>query len=73
VHFITYENSLESNLLGLLMAKEKLNLFMKNQEMEDNELYEEFGIDFNLIDMLLVREKDSEGKSFIKWGQQNIV
>lgn len=73
VHFITYENSLESNLLSLLMAKENLTLFMKNQELEDDELYEQFGIDFNLIDMLLTKEKDKEGKSYIRWGQQNII
>jgi hypothetical protein len=74
VHFITYENSLESNLLGLLMAKENLTMFMKNQELEDNEeLYEKFGITFNLIDMLLTKDTDSEGKRFIRWGEQNIM
>lgn len=73
VHFITYENSLENNLLALLMVKENLTLFMKNQEMNDDELYEEFGIDFNLLDMLLTKEKDHEGKVRISWGQQEIM
>jgi hypothetical protein len=74
VHFITYENSLESNLLGLIAAKENLTMFMKNQELDDNEeLYEKFGINFNLIDMLLTKDKDQEGKTFIRWGNQNIM
>lgn len=73
VYFLTYENSIESNLLTLILAKEKLNLFMKNQDLETEELYEKYGVDFNLLDMLMTKEKDSEGKIRINWGKQNIV
>jgi len=73
VYFLTYENSIESNLLSLILAKEKLNLFMKNQELEDDELYEKYGVDFNLLDMLMTKEKDSDGKVRINWGKQNII
>lgn len=73
VYFLTYENSIESNLLGLILAKERLNLYMKNQELEDEELYEKYGVDFNLLDMLMTKEKDSEGKVRINWGKQNIM
>jgi hypothetical protein len=73
VYFITYENSIESNLLSLILAKEKLNLFMKNQELEDEELYEKYGVDFDLLDMLMRKEKDEDGKVSIRWGKQNIV
>lgn len=71
VHFITYENSLESNLLSLIISKEKLNNFMKNNEDED--IKSELGVDFDLISMLLSKEKDSEGHTYINWGSQNIV
>jgi hypothetical protein len=73
VYFLTYENSIESNLLSLILAKEKLNLFMKNQELEDEELYEKYGVDFNLLDMLMRKVKDEDGKMRINWGKQNIV
>ena len=73
VYFLTYENSIESNLLTLILAKEKLNLFMKNQNIEDDELYEKYGVDFNLLDMLMSKEKDSEGKVRIRWGEQQII
>lgn len=69
VHFITYKNSLESNLLGLLISKENLNNFMKNQD-EVTDVEEELGIDFNLVEMLLSKERDSEGRVNIKWGNQ---
>jgi superfamily II DNA or RNA helicase len=63
IHIISYKDSIEVNLLSLLMAKEKLTLFMKNQEIEDSGvLYERFGITFNLIDMLLTKTKDRSGK-----------
>ena len=72
IHFITYKNSLESNLLSLIMSKENLNRFMKNQE-DNNDIEEELGVDFDLIEMLLSKEKDNEGKIRIKWGEQNII
>lgn len=73
VYFLTYENSIESNLLGLILAKEKLNLFMKNETLDDEEIFEKYGVDFNLLDMLMTKEKDSDGKVHINWGKQNIV
>lgn len=73
IHFVTYENSIESNLLGLILTKEKLNHFMKNQEIDDEELYEKYGVHFDLLDMLMTKEKDEEGKTYIRWGRQDIV
>jgi hypothetical protein len=73
VYFLTYENSIESNMLCLILAKEKLNLFMKNQTIEDEELYEKYGVNFDLLDMLMSKVKDEEGHTRINWGKQNIV
>lgn len=70
VHFVTVENSIESNMLQLILAKEKLNNFMKNETIDEQEILDKFGIDFDLVNMLLSKEKDSEGKSYIQWGQQ---
>lgn len=72
INIITYENSIESNLLNLLMCKEKLVLFMKNEEMDDEELFDKFGISFNLLNMLLSKHKDTEGKMRIEWGNSNL-
>lgn len=70
IHMISYENSLENNLMALIIAKEKLNNIVKNQE--EINIEENLGIDFNLVDMLLNKEKDSEGRIRINWGQQQI-
>ncbi|KGA83703.1 helicase [Lysinibacillus fusiformis] len=73
VHFVTVENSIESNMLQLIIAKEKLNNFMKNESIDEEEILEKFGIDFDLVNMLLTKETDSEGKSYIQWGNQLVV
>ena len=73
VHFITCADSIECNLLGLIMTKQKLNLFMKSQEVEDEELYEKYGVDYNLLDMLIRKERDEDGRVQIRWGRQEIV
>lgn len=59
--------------MKLIITKEKINLFMKDQELSEEEINERYGIDFDIMNMLLSKEKDSEGKSFIKWGEQQIV
>ncbi|MFK3936639.1 DEAD/DEAH box helicase [Alkalihalobacillus sp. NPDC078783] len=73
VHFLSVESSIESNLLSLLMAKEKLNSFMKNDEIDTEEVMERFGVDFDILSMLMSKETDEEGKSYIQWGKQNVI
>ena len=56
----------------MILSKEKLNLFMKDEDVDDYELYEKFGIDFDIVNMLMTKEKDKDGKVLIRWGDQNI-
>ena len=73
VYFLTYENSIESNLIRMIMAKEKLNLFMKNQEVDDEELFDRFGVDQGIINMLMTKGFDEDGNVQIRWGDQIIA
>ncbi|PYY28327.1 N-6 DNA methylase [Paenibacillus illinoisensis] len=73
IHYVTYENSIESNLLKLILSKEKLNLFMKDDDINDDELYERFGVDFDILNMLMTKEKDEDGYTRLNWGMQKIV
>ena len=68
VFFLTYRKSIESNLLKMILAKEKLNLFMKDEHIGDNELYERFGVDPVLVQSLISKEIDSDGNFTIRWG-----
>lgn len=72
VVFLIYENSIEVNLLKMILAKEKLNLFMKNQLLKNGELYERFGINPQIFSLLMTTSVDQEGKLQIQWGEQKI-
>lgn len=74
VHFVTYEDSIEQNLMALVLTKERLNEFIKTGEVkEQSEIFEEFDITMSVIESLLTREQDSEGKFHISWGNQRLV
>lgn len=72
IHFFTYAYSIESNLLQLVLHKEKLNRIMKQESEDEAKLYEDLGIDFNLFDMLHYKEKNKDGKTITIWEQQSI-
>lgn len=71
VHFINYKNTIEINLLALLMAKEKLNDFIKTtNEKTSAAIYEQFGIDLNILEMLITKDWDEDGHLTLRWGNQ---
>lgn len=73
IYFLTYGGSLESNLMQMIVAKEKINLFMKGKDTDLDEIYEKFGIDYDLLALLMRREQDEEGHFNIRWGEQMIA
>lgn len=73
IYFVTYSGSIESNQMQMVLSKEKLNLFMKGQDVNLDEIYDRFGVDYDLMSLLMSREKDEDGKSYLAWGKQQIV
>ena len=73
IYFLTYAGSIESNLMQMVLAKEKLNLFMKGQAVDLDTIYEKFDVDYDLLSMLMVQEKDENGVFQIRWGEQKIA
>lgn len=74
VHYVCYEDSIEQNLMALVLTKERLNEFIKTGEVkEQSEIFDEFDVTMSVIDSLLVRKQDSEGKFHISWGSQRIA
>ena len=74
VHFVTYEDSVEQNLMALVLTKERLNEFIKCGEVKEQaEIFNEFDISMSVIDSLLRRETDTEGKVRISWGRQLVT
>ncbi len=71
VYFVTYENSIESNVLKMVLAKDRLNLFMKDQDVTDEELYDRFGVSGEALQNLMYKEKTEDGY-VIRWGDQKV-
>lgn len=72
IYFVTYAGSIESNQMQMVLAKERINLFMKGQDVDLDEIYEKFGVDYDLLAMLMYREEDEDGRFHIRWGEQKI-
>ncbi len=73
LYFPIYIGSLESNLMQMVLAKEKLTMFMKGQDADMDEIYAKFGVDYDLLSTLMTRETDDEGHLRIHWGEQKIA
>jgi superfamily II DNA/RNA helicase len=74
VYIVSYAGTIESNLTNLILSKERLNMFMRDVDIDETELCERFGISFNLVDMLITKERDvNTGKTYLRWGQQDII
>lgn len=70
IYFVTYSGSIESNEMQMVLAKERLNLRMKGQNVNLDEVYERFGVDYDLSALLMSREQDCDGNFRISWGEQ---
>ncbi len=74
VHYVNYEDTIEMNLTALLMAKERLNDFIKTTNRSTtSEIYEEFGFDIGILDMLIQKNYDKDGHLYLTWGQQRLA
>ena len=73
IYFLTYAGSIESNQMQMVLAKEKINLFMKGQDVDLDAVYDKFGVDYDLLSILMYREQDENGRFHIRWGQQKIA
>lgn len=73
VHFLTYEDSIEQNLMALVLTKERINEFIKSGSVKDeSEIFDEFDISPDIIYTLFRREQDDEGNFHIRWGEQRV-
>ena len=59
--------------MQMVMVKEKINLFMKGEDTNLDEIYERFGVDYDILALLMRREEDEKGQFKIRWGEQMIA
>lgn len=74
VVFVNYEGTIEVNLLALLMAKEKLNDYIKTLEYRENsDIYDEYDIDLDILNQLITKQKEEDGSVKIQWGEAQVT
>lgn len=75
IYCVTYENSIEQNLLALLMAKEAINDFVRTLNFKDrSDLYSEYGISLDILEQVMERYRDpDDGNYQIRWGAQKFT
>lgn len=74
VHYVTYGESIEQNILALVLTKERINEFIKSGEvLEESEIFDEFGVTMEDINSLLRKHYDDEGKVYFTWGSMKIA
>lgn len=73
IYNLFMKDSIEANLMKLILAKETLCNFMKNESIEEEEIFEKFGIDSRIFNCLMTKEKDHEGNVRITWGEQKVI
>lgn len=74
IHFVTYDHTIEQNLMALVMAKERINEFIKTLSFKDQEdIYDEFGVDLDILESLMEKKTDGEGCVHLTWGQQQVI
>ena len=59
--------------MQMVLAKERINLFMRGQDTDLDQIYEQFGVDYDLLSVLMSREIDENGNFQIRWGEQAIA
>lgn len=74
IHFVTYSDSIEQNLLALVTTKERLNDFIRTGQVQsETDIHNEFGIDDEMLKSFLCKETDDKGFTRITWGSQKIA
>lgn len=73
IHMVTYDHTIEQNLLALLMSKERINEYIKTLNFkEEAEIFDEFGIDLDILNSLIEKETDDKGNVRLTWGKQQV-
>jgi predicted RNA methylase len=74
VKFFNYHDTIEANLLALLMSKEKLNDYIKTLTYRDNDdIFTEYDIDTNVLSMMISKTNDENGHMQLSWGSGGVV
>lgn len=73
IYYVNYPSSIETNLIYLLVSKERMLRFLKEQDISFESLFEEMGFDLEKHRGAVFKGYDLEGRPELYWGQQQIA
>ena len=73
IYYVNYPDSIETNLIYLLVSKERMLRFLKGQEIFFEDLFAEMGFDLMYHQGAVFRGYDIEGRPELYWGRQQIA
>src|SRR4029079_9881670 len=68
IHFVTYSDTIEQNILALLMDKAMINDVVKDPENLKTRLdvMDEYDVDTGMLDQLITKDYDHEGRMYLR-------
>ena len=72
IYYVNYADSIETNLIFLLVSKERMLRFLKGQDISFEDLFEEMGFVLSEHQGAIFRKYTEEGPE-LYWGQQKIA
>jgi len=73
IYYVNYPDSIETNLIYLLVAKERMLRFLKGQDITFEDLFAEMGFDLNHHQEAVFKGYDGDGRPQLYWGKQQIA
>jgi hypothetical protein len=73
IYYVNYPDSIETNLIYLLVAKERMLRFLKGQDISFEDLFEEMGFELRHHQGAVFKEYDMDGHPQLYWGKQQIA
>lgn len=73
IYYVNYPDSIETNLIYLLVFKERMLRFLKGQDISFEELFTEMGFDLSKHQGAVFKGYDREGRPELYWGRQQIA
>ena len=73
IYYVNYSESIETNLIYLLVSKERMLRFLKGQDISFDDLFAEMGFDLSKHQGFITKQYDKDGRAELKWCRKDRI
>lgn len=73
IYYVNYPESIETNLIFLLVSKERMLRFLKGQDISFEDLFAEMGFDLSEHQGYVQKQYDKDGRPELAWCERNRI